>query len=657
MSDYVPFLIFGIALGSVYGLAAMGLVLTYKTSGLFNIAQGAISAASAYAFYELRDDGGLAWPFAAVVVLLLFGVGLGFILERMSAALRDVPTAQKIVATIGLLVAIQSLLILRYGFTGLSVESFLPTEEAFTLTGVPVTYDQLIVLGLGVTSAAALYVFFKRTRLGTAMRAVVDDHELLDQTGLDPFRVRFSAWVIGSCFAAASGVLLASIQLQLDVFILSVIVIQAFGAAAIGRFTSLPWSFVGGLVVGILQGITSKAFSPYPNLSGIDFNMPFIVLFGILVFARRGWLAEVGREVKTRAVPPSRLPVQARAGGWAVLLVVALLVPTFADTKISYYNAAVSSVVLFLSLSLLVRTSGQISLCHVGFAAVGAVGMAHMLDRGVPWGLAMIIGGLLAVPIGAVIAIPAIRLSGLYLALATLGFGILLAQYAYSRDYMFGSGQPTRRPAGFTDDDRYYYLLLVIALVAIGIVVLIEATRMGRLLRGMADSPVALTTLGANVKISRVIVFCISAFLAGVSGATTAGLFSRVSQDTFSSQDSLVILAFLAISGRRTVSSAIVAAVLFNVLPAYVSGEKTTLWSYVIFGLAAIVLAANSQGSLQKAAREAWARRHPDSSPAPQHRRGEHAVAKAPSDEGEPSTSPAPAVAYAPSRYETDEGD
>jgi ABC-type branched-subunit amino acid transport system permease subunit len=276
----------------------------------------------------------------------------------------------------------------------------------------------------------------------------------------------------------------------------------------------------------------------------------------------------------------------------------------------------------------------------------------------VPWPAAVLIGGLLAVPIGAVIAIPAIRLSGLYLALATLGFGILLAQYAYSRDYMFGSGVPTRRPSGFTDDKHYYYLLLGIALLAIGVVVLIEATRMGRLLRGMADSPVALTTLGANVKISRVIVFCVSAFLAGVSGATTAGLFARVSQDTFASQDSLVILAFLAISGRRTVFSAIVAALLFNVLPAYVSGEKTTLWSYVIFGLAAILLAANSQGGLQRRVSEARARRGARPAAASRHRRGENsATAAMPPDAEEPPAAPAPAVAYTPSRYETDEGD
>jgi ABC-type branched-subunit amino acid transport system permease subunit len=223
---------------------------------------------------------------------------------------------------------------------------------------------------------------------------------------------------------------------------------------------------------------------------------------------------------------------------------------------------------------------------------------------------------------------------------------------------MFGSGVPARRPSGFGDDKHYYYLLLVIALLAIGVVVVIEATRMGRLLRGMADSPVALTTLGANVKISRVIVFCISAFMAGIAGATTAGLFARVSQDTFSSQDSLVILAFLAISGRRTVLSAIVAALLFNVLPAYISGEKTTLWSYVIFGLSAVVLAANSQGGLQRQLGELRARRRPLTSPAAQHRRADHASGAAtPPEAGQASESPAPAVVYAPSRYETDEGE
>jgi branched-subunit amino acid ABC-type transport system permease component len=608
MSEYVPFIIFGLSVGSVYGLSAMGLVLTYRTSGLFNLAQGAVAAAGAFAFYDFRDLHGMSWPVAALLTLLVFGVLLGVILERMSNVLRDVTTAQKIVATIGLLIAIRAIAVLRYGIEALTFEPFLPTGDAFTVTGIPVSWDRLILLGLGTVCAAGLYLFFTRSRLGTSMRAVVDDQQLLDMTGINPYRVRLAAWVIGSCFACASGVMLAELQNQIDVDILSVLVIQAFGAAAIGRFSSLPITFAGGLGLGILQGLTSKEISGHANLSGIDVNMPFIVLFVILVFSNRKRLVEVGREVKGRAVPASRLPMPARAGGYATLLVLALLVPQLVGTKLVFYNSAVSSVVLFLSLSLLVRTSGQISLCHVGFAAIGAATFAHMLGHGVPWGLAVLIGGLVVVPVGALIAVPAIRLSGLFLGLATLGFGILLAQYAYGKDYMIGPGISTRRPAGFDDDKKYYYLLLGIALIAVAVVVLIERTRMGRLLRGMADSPIALTTLGTNVKISRVIVFCVAAFLAGVSGATTAGLFGSITPDTFKSVNSMSILAILAISGRRTVPSAVVAAWLFAVFPAYLKTEKATLYSYVAFGVAAIFVAATSQGSLDRWARTVRAR-------------------------------------------------
>ena len=636
MSDYVPFLIFGLSVGSVYGLSAMGLVLTYKTSGLFNIAQGAVAAAGAFAFYEFRDLHGLSWPIAAVLSVLVFGALLGVLLERMSNALREVPTAQKIVATIGLLVAIRAIAVLRYGPEALTFQPFLPTEDAFTVTGIPVTWDRLIVLGLGILAAVGLYLFFTRSRLGTAMRAVVDDHQLLDMTGINPVRVRLSAWVIGSCFAAASGVLFAAVQNQVDVDILSLLVIQAFGAAAIGRFASLPISFVGGLVLGVLQGIASKELSAYPNLSGIDINMPFIILFLILVFSNRKRLVEVGREVKARAVPESRLPIPVRVGGYTALLIAALLVPQFAGTKLGFYNGAASSVVLFLSLSLLVRTSGQISLGHFGFAAIGAAAFAHTLNDGVPWLLAVLIGGLVVVPVGALIAIPAIRLSGLFLGLATLGFGILLAQYAYNKNYMFGIGLNTRRPSGFDDDEKYYYLLLAIALVAIAIVVTIEQTRMGRLLRGMADSPVALTTLGTNVNISRVIVFCVSAFLAGISGATTASLFGSVNQDSFASVNSLSILAILAISGRRTVPSAVTAALLFEVLPAYLTSEKATLYSYVAFGLAAIFVASTSQGSLDRWARSMWVRyRDPGKAPSPP---GSHRGSPAPEERPQPPT-------------------
>lgn len=608
MSDYLPFLIFGLSVGAVYGLSAMGLVLTYKTSGVFNLGQGAVAAAGAFAFYDLRELQGLPWPVAALISVLVFGGLLGVLLERFARSLSPVTTAYKIVATIGLLLAIRGLAVLRYGPEALTFQPFLPSDAIFTIADVPVGVDRVIYLGLGVASAVALYVFFNRSRLGTAMRAVVDDAPLLDMTGISPTRVRLSAWVIGSCFACASGVLFASAQNQLDVDILSLLVIQAFGAAAIGRFTNLPLSFVGGLAIGVLQALSSKVLSGQPALQGIAPNLPFIVLFLILLFSNRERLVELGRDIKGRAVPDSPFSLRQRALGFGLLLTAAVLVPQVVGSKIGFYLSAMSAVILFLSLGLLVRTSGQISLCHIGFAAIGAVAFAHTVNDGLPWAVAVLLGGLIVVPVGALIAIPAIRLSGLFLGLATLGFGILLAQYAYNREYMFGIGLETRRPMGFGSDEAYYYLLLAAAVIAAVLVSVVERSRLGRLLRGMADSPVALTTLGTNVNVSRVIVFCISTFLAGISGALSAGIFSSVNQDSFPFVGSLSALAVLAISGRRLLTSAVVAAVLFVVVPGYVTDAEANLWFNVAFGVAAILVAAGSQGAYGQALRS-WASR------------------------------------------------
>jgi ABC-type branched-subunit amino acid transport system permease subunit len=196
------------------------------------------------------------------------------------------------------------------------------------------------------------------------------------------------------------------------------------------------------------------------------------------------------------------------------------------------------------------------------------------------------------------IAIPAIRLSGLYLGLATLGFGILLADYGYTKSWMFGFGAlATRRPEGWSSDTRLYYLFLLIAVGALVLVATVERSRLGRLLRALADAPVALTTLGANINVTRTLVFCISTFLAGISGATFASEFSSVNQASFDYVQSLVVLAVMAISGRRTLMVAVVAPILLYVVPGYISNATANMYLQLAFGLAAIVAAATSQGA------------------------------------------------------------
>lgn len=600
MSAYLPFVIFGLTAGSIYGISAMGLVLSYKTSGVFNIGHGAVCALGAYVFYDLRQEQGLPWPLAALLVVAVFGPLSGLILERMAVALSGVTTAYKIVGTVGLLVAIRSLVVLIYGTQGIIFNPFLSQQVAFTVDSVSLTYDQLTVFLLGVGAAVALALFFRRTRLGTAMRGVVDNPQLLDMTGQSPAAVRRSAWIIGSSFAAVSGVLFASQQAQLDINVLTLLVVQAFGAATIARFQSLPLCFVGGLIVGVLQKLVSKQVGSLSFLQGFDLSIPFVVLFiGLLVIPKRK-LVEVGVPVKAKAVSLRSHQGVRKWAPTAALLGVSLFVPQlwFVGSHLPAYNQALTQVVLFVSLHLLVRTSGQISLCHFGFAAVGACAFAHAQENSVPFIVAVLFAGLACLPLGLLIAIPAIRLSGLYLALATLGFGIFLAQYAYGKSYMFGAGSlPTSRPSGFGSDSRYYYVLLAFAVASVLAVLVVERSRLGRLLRALADSPVALSTLGLSINLSRMLVFAISCFLAGISGALLASLFGSVDAFTFNYVQSLIVLAVLAIAGRRTVKAAVVGPLLLFVIPNYISSDNANLLLQLGFGLTAIFAAANSQGA------------------------------------------------------------
>lgn len=620
----LPFIITGITAGSIYGLAAVGLVLTYKTSGVFNFGHGAVAAGAAYVYYSVSiQHGAPAW---VGLLLAVGGYGLlaGLLMELLSRRLVLAPTAYKIVATIGILLAVQAAAALVYGPQSRPFPQFLPTQT-FRLGGVNVGWDQLITALVALVATAALFLFFRTSRLGKAMRAVVDDADLLDMTGIDPVRVRRASWVIGSCFAALSGVLIAPL-LQLDATVLTLLIVQAFGAAAIGAFSSLPMAYAGGLVIGLAAAVTSKLVVQTPELSALPQAIPFLTLFVVLLALPRRRLQEMGRQVRLPAQLPSPLTMRRGAGAVGLVALLALL-PFVTGSKLPAYSSALAYVVLFLSLALLVRTSGQVSLCQFGFAAVGASSLGHFQQH-LPWFLALLAAGLVAVPVGALIALPAIRLSGLYLALATLGFGILLSSVAYTSRLMFGTGAglDIARPEawGMGGDRGYYYVLLGAVCAAVAVVTTIERARLGRLLRALADSPLALATHGTSVNVTRVIVFCISAFLAAIAGGLLAAQIGVVNADSFAAFQSLTLVAVLVIAGRRPVSSAFVAAAALVVVPVYVDSADIASYLTLLFGLSAlgVGIAAGSAAPTAGAAalapspRSRWQRRVASGGPA-----------------------------------------
>jgi branched-subunit amino acid ABC-type transport system permease component len=603
--DLWPFVITGVATGSIYGIAAMGLVLTYKTSGIFNFSHGALAAASAYVFYELHVRHGQSWPLSLAVVLFVVGPLSGLLLELLTRRLAEVTPAMRIVATVGLLLVVQGLAQARYGTAALTFKQFLP-ERLYHVGGVTVSADQVIVTFLGAAAAAGLFVLFRFSRLGIAMRGVVDNPTLLDLAGTNPRRIRRASWMIGNSFAGLSGTLLAP-KIGLDPILLTLLVVQAFGAAAVGGFTSLPLTYAGGLLVGVLGALSTKYVANIPSLTGVPPSLPFIILFVVLLCTPRGRLVDTA--VRRSTGQRSALPRAAVWAGRAALLAALVVVPHVVSTRLPVYTAALINGLVFVSLRPLIRTSGQVSLAHAGFAAIGAASFSHLAHGlGLPWVLALVGAGLVAVPVGAFLAVPAIRLSGLYLALATFGFGILLERMVFGMGIMFGvSGIRTApRPSidliDLTSDKGFYYVCLAVVVAATVAMGLVYRSRLGRLLEGLAESPVALTVNGANVNVSRVLVFCISAFLAGIAGALFAASTGHISGIGFNAFQSLTWVAVLMVAGRGQVSSVAIAAVLLSVAPSYIQSATYRDLQPVMFGALALWSATRRPGASLPAA-------------------------------------------------------
>lgn len=423
MHDFLPFIVIGLTVGSVYGLAGSGLVLTYKTSGIFNFAYGSVAALAADLVYLLRQKQHVPWPLAAILTCAVAApvAGIGF--EQLARALSRASTAIRVLATVGITLVVLSVNALMFPAAEPTVDPFLPTRTV-RIVGVNVGWDQIIVFGIAIGSTAALYVFFRATRAGVAMRAVVDNPDLLALMGVYPVGVRRRAWIIGTSFAAMAGVLLVP-NSQLDALVLTMLVAQAFGAAAIGAFSSLPWTFAGGLLIGVLGSLATKYTASFPSLAGVGASLPFIVLFVVLIVTPRARLLVRTTKPILEVRKSWEAPWRVKAIGGAVTVLILAFAPEYAGVHLIAYSEIPITTILLLSLGLLVRTSGQVSLCHVAFAAVGASTMAHLTSAGTPWLLALIGSAAVAVPVACLLAIPAVRLSGVFLALATLGFGIL----------------------------------------------------------------------------------------------------------------------------------------------------------------------------------------------------------------------------------------
>ncbi|MGI8663605.1 MAG: ABC transporter permease [Acidimicrobiales bacterium] len=566
------FTVIGIAEGAVFAIAASGLVLTYATTGVFNFGHGAVGMISAYLYYALRIQHDVAVPIALVVILLVFAPLLGLGLEWVMRRFKDAPVQTSVVVTIAVTVML----------IGVSTQAFPPETAAklppllkgptlHFLSATP-TRDNVLALVVATAVAVGLRFLLFTSRTGTAMRAVVDNPDLAALNGAPPVAIARYSWMLGSVLAALAGVLLGS-GLNLEPVGLTFFVAGAYGAAVVGKLKSLPLTFGGAIALGIIKNYSNFNFPNGSFWTSIKTSIPsvFLILALLLVPAAK---LSVGRVVGATAPKIPRLAPSLTRG--AAFIVAMLFVSRLAPAEhLADMTRALIFALLLLSLVVLTGLSGQTSLCQYVFLGMGAWAMGHVLGGSSIVG--MVAAGLVAIPVGIIVALPALRLQGLYLALVTFAVAAAADTSLFENPSIYGNGNVAvgrLKILGYSfGDDRSFFVLCAIVFALFAIAVLsIKRGRLGRRLAALRDSQAACATLGLDVRRTKLLVFSISAFIAGVAGALIGGLAQTAGSIQFKSENNLVLLLFAVVGGVTTVSGAFIGGMLFALLP-FVASE------------------------------------------------------------------------------------
>ncbi|HEY8324922.1 MAG: branched-chain amino acid ABC transporter permease [Ktedonobacterales bacterium] len=273
----------GIAFGALYSLAALGIVVIYKTTGVLNFAHGAIGMFSTFVAYEFGVVRG--WPAPiAVLLALAFAAAFGWFMERFTLRpLRDRPVLTRVIVTLGWLLVLQSVASLIWKDTSYHIPLQIFPQNGIRIAQLTLGYNQIANIIIAAALAVLLALFLRFTPLGIAMRATSDNPTAARLLGIQVNRVAASSWVLGSVTAAIAGLLLAPLT-TLNTTQLTVVVITAFGAALIGGLTNLPLTFLGGIFLGVSQSLLILVIPA--QIGGAKDVLTFVVILGVLLLRK-----------------------------------------------------------------------------------------------------------------------------------------------------------------------------------------------------------------------------------------------------------------------------------------------------------------------------------------------------------------------------------
>ncbi|MFE7516168.1 ATP-binding cassette domain-containing protein [Streptomyces sp. NPDC057540] len=494
----------GLAVGSAAALTGIGLVVTYRATGVLNLAHGAVAMVCAYVLRGLVVDRGWPLPWAALLTLLVVAPALGLVLDRgvfRPLALRGSNPAQTLVATIGVFVLLVGGAVLLWGPGA--------RDDAPVLLGDDPWAQLAAVLAL----ACAVGAVTRWTRFGRELRAVVDNRPLAVLAGIDADRVAAAGWAFGSFTAGLTGVLLAP-YVRLDPYGMPLLVVEVIAVAVIARMRSLPVAVGAALAIGVAQAQLTRLHPE--GWAGPLLRAVVATRFVVALLVAALVLPGIGGKGRDALPPPARA-TRVPTALWVVVGVLLLLPLGLAGSDLHTAVQVPALAVILLSLVVVTGRGGQIALGQAAYAGLGALFTALLATAGLPTALALA----LAVPLVAVAGLltgwPAIRRHGLALALATLAVGVAVSRFVLTQPYAT-AGLELGRPAGLSDDRAFYALELVVLACCLALVAALRRGRTGRALAALRDHEPGAEAAGVRVPRLKLLAFVLGAALAALGG-------------------------------------------------------------------------------------------------------------------------------------------
>jgi ABC-type branched-subunit amino acid transport system ATPase component/branched-subunit amino acid ABC-type transport system permease component len=596
MTKLLIYVLLSLPLIGAYAMLTIGIVVIFRASRVLNLAHGAMAMLPAYLTYDMSRHG---WPMvAAVPVAVAAGGGLGVLTERVFVRpLRRQGATAQTVGTIAMFGLIVSLVAKHYGTTPFAGPHVFP-GGGIRLHGSILFYGDLGLFFVAIAAAAALFAVFKFTTLGLTLRGAADNRVAAMLVGIDPDRSARVAWFIGGALAGLAGVLLGGVT-TLSPYSLSLQMLPAFVAALIGGLASLPGALVGASLVGLLTGLVPamglihslRGFAGQLGLSQLVLTVTALVVMYLRGGRYTGTDIRAEQTTGTAEVTAGRrrfepqLPVSTRRvgplriRGWRYLLLVALLLWPFLHPPFSLLGDAIQACLYFIaaaSIVLLTGWVGQISLAQAAFVGIGGFGTAIFIRNvDAPFPLNFVMATALAALVAVVLGFVALRVRGLYLAVATLIFGYMADSYLFAAPWFAGSGgnssadvkpigKPNLIPYIDFSDRRTLYLVCfgICALVAFALLNLRDS-KSGRAFFAVRGSEMAAASLGIDVRRYKLLAFAVAGGIAGMAGNLSFIGQGTVVSAQFSLSASLLVLSIAVVGGLQSLGGCAAASIVF----------------------------------------------------------------------------------------------